>query len=262
MRLATKKSLEEIRELVHSDHFWLNRKGESFVKVYGGSYVLGQQQNDLHLVLGSNHTALTDRICKAHNLVYTAIHLEVPASPGFNTLIFGCNLTGSGFHYHQDSIASLDGKNAPLVPTQPVVTTVIYEKEEDDGKETVLWKPLLNFNPLAAAARSSPTPQVADESGGDVCTRNPSLYLAARAITTQNGQVHVQRAGLQSVAQHGIFHTPTAAGQGGARTGWRLAITARICHANSKERIGRYMDLYKGVLGPEGNMTMPRRVAG
>ena len=100
-----------------------------------------------------------------------------------------------------------------------------------------------------------------DRSGGnsDDYARNENLYLAARALPTQHGQVHVQRAGLQSVAQHGIFHTPTAkAPDGEGRTGWRVAITARICHANSKERVGRYRDLYQGVLGPEGNLTMPR----
>ena len=70
--------------------------------------------------MGAKHQTITDMMCRAHNLVYTAVHLQFPAPPGFNTLIFGLNLTGSGFHYHQDAIGELEGKNAPLLPKQPV----------------------------------------------------------------------------------------------------------------------------------------------
>ena len=39
----------------------------------------------------------------------------------------------------------------------------------------------------------------------------------------------------------------------------RASYTARICHSNSKERLVPYLGLYTGVLGPEGNLTLPRR---
>lgn len=55
---------------------------------------------------------------------------------------------------------------APLVGKQPVVTTVYYEKpDEDNGKELVLWKPMLNFKP-----------------------REDSLYMAARGVQTTHGE--------------------------------------------------------------------------
>ena len=111
----TEDTLEAISDLMHSPHFWLHRKNESFIRALGGPYVLGQKQDDLHLILGAQHNELTSRICCGHNLVYTAVNLEYPVSPGFNTLIFGLNLLGSGFHYHQDSMGELAGKNAPML---------------------------------------------------------------------------------------------------------------------------------------------------
>jgi hypothetical protein len=264
---------------MHSDYFWLNRKGESYIRAFGGPYVLGQQEHDLQLILGANHNEITARICRGHNLVYTAVHLEPPAAPGFNTIIFGMNLRGSGFHYHQDSISDLEGKNAPLIPKQPVVTTVLYEKPmEDSGKECVFWKPLLDFTPRAKKLMSG------QERSFD--GQQAALYLAVRALPTVHGQVHVQKAGLQKVAQHGIFHTPTAKNdkgdtdehkndqdaavvlsqhshpqQQGPRIGYRVAITARITHTNAAERIRPFLqerEVYKGVMGPDGNLTLPR----
>lgn len=196
-----------------------------------------------------------------------------PPEPGFNTLIFGLNLRGSGFHYHQDTIASLKAKNgesgvrtwfvnclwsstimlldfhhysiapkAGLVSRQPVVTTVYYEKpDDDDGKELVLWKPLMNFYPR----------------------NNDSLYMAARAVQTTHGMVHVQRAGLQSSTQHGIFHTPIF--ESGStehvsceRRGYRVAITARIAYPDADKLLMPYLDNghYSAVLGPNGNKTL------
>ena len=46
----------------------------------------------------------------------SAVHLCHPASPGFNTLIFGLNLRGSGFHYHQAPLSAnnlYSGDHAP-----------------------------------------------------------------------------------------------------------------------------------------------------
>ena len=239
------QTLEAISDLMHTEHFWLNRKGESFIKVYGGSYVLGQKVDDMQLVLGATHQALTNRICCAHNLIYTVIHLENPAAPGFNTLIFGLNLSSSGFHYHQDSIPNLKGKNASLLPKQPVVTTVLYENiQEDSGKECVFWKPILNFTPRAndkinnnVSSKNKMIQSSSSTDSNTISKRNEDLYLAARACPTKHGQVHIQRAGLQKDTLHGIFHTPlckneeeieSCTGRGGPRTGYRVAITGKL----------------------------------
>ena len=92
---------------------------DAFIVSYGGPYVLGQQEGKLTLIKGTPHTPLTDRMCRGHNVVYELVHMAKPPAPGFNTLIFGLNLRRSGFHYHQDTIASLKPKNAPLVGKQP-----------------------------------------------------------------------------------------------------------------------------------------------
>ena len=75
--------------------------------------------------------------------------------------------------------------------------------------------------------------------------------------------VHVQRAGLQSGAQHGIFHTPVfdnGSNEPGSdpRRGYRVAITARITHENSDQLLKPYLgnDHYSVVLGPNGNKTL------
>jgi hypothetical protein len=141
-------------------------------------------------------------------------------------------------HVHRYSI----GSSAALVSRQPVVTTVYYEKPDDDnGKELVLWKPLLNFNPR----------------------NNDSLYMAARAVQTTHGMVHVQRTGLQSSTQHGIFHTPIF--ENGStepvsceRRGYRVAITARITKPDADKVLMPYLDNgdYSVVIGPDGNKTL------
>ncbi|KAL7549975.1 hypothetical protein ACHAWF_013230 [Thalassiosira exigua] len=234
-------TLVEIQELMHSDRFWCHRGADAFIRAFGGNYVLGQTEGKLKLIKGSPHTTATERICRGHNAVYELLHSAKPPAPGFNTLIFGLNLRRSGFHYHQDTIASLKAKNAPLVARQPVVTTVYYEKPElDEGKELVLWKPLLNFKP-----------------------RDDSMYMAARGIQALHGMVHVQRSGLQSHAQHGIFHRPIFENGKPAsepRQGYRVAITARITHPDSDELIKAYVenDHYSFVLGPDGNKTLCR----
>ncbi|KAL7528877.1 hypothetical protein ACHAXR_002683 [Thalassiosira sp. AJA248-18] len=233
-------TLDEMRALMHSPNFWCYRGADAYIKGYGGPYVLGQEEGKLKLIKGAPHIPLTERVCRGHNLVYELIHSTKPPQPGFNTLIFGLNLRRSGFHYHQDTIASLKAKNAALVARQPVVTTVYYEKPCcDNGKELVLWKPILNFNPR------------------DSC----SPYMAARGIQTTHGMVHVQRAGLQSHAQHGIFHTPIFADgepSADARKGYRVAITARITFPDSDKLLEPYLenDYYSFVLGPGGNKTL------
>ena len=272
------ETLEGMRELMHSEDFWNHRgSGEcidvesnagrgrvfpfdhfttfflylpiisldAFIRSFGGPYVLGQNEGNLKLIKGSPHVPLTEKICRGHNLVYEMIHSEKSPLPGFNTIIFGLNLRRSGFHYHRDTIASLKAKNEPMIPHQPVVTTVYYQKPHvDNGKELVLWKPLLNFNP-----------------------KGDSLYLAARGIQTTHGMVHVQKAGLQRHAQHGIFHTPIFSNDGEGdrdiassdpRQGYRVAITARITYPDSEQRLGPYIKKshYQRVIGPNGQSSL------
>ena len=101
----------------------------------------------------------------------------------------------------------------------------------------MLWKPLFNFKPSV-----------------------DTLYAAARGLQTTHGMVHVQRAGLQSHAQHGVFHTPVFENEGSEpeRKGYRVAITARITHSNSDKLLKPYLenDHYSVVLGPDGNKTL------
>lgn len=73
--------------------------------------MLGQKEGKLKLIKGAPHVPLTEKVCRAHNVVYELVHMTKPPKPGFNTLIFGLNLRGSGFHYHQDTITSLKAKN-------------------------------------------------------------------------------------------------------------------------------------------------------
>ena len=78
------------------------------------------------------------------------------------------------------------------------------------------------------------------------------------------GMVHVQKAGLQSHAQHGIFHTPIfkegsrSKPVADARKGYRVAITARITFPDSEKYIQPYLEggHYCKVLGPDGNKTL------
>lgn len=142
-------TLQEMRFAMHQSNFWCRRSPDALIRAFGGPYVLGQDTEKLKLVHGARHTDLTRMMAVAHNIVYMLLHLIPPAEPGFNTLIFGCNLRGPGFHYHQDAIPGLVAKNAPLVPKQPVVTSIFYESPvQDSGKEVVLWKPNLNFSPV------------------------------------------------------------------------------------------------------------------
>ncbi len=141
-------TLEALHDLMHEPAFWCRRKPDSFIRSFGGPYVLGQDEGKLKLINGAPHTELTQLVCQGHSLVYTLTHLALPIAPGFNTLIFGLNLRSAGFYYHQDAdVAGLSAKNAPLKPSQPVVTTVLYEKPgADSAKEVVLWRPTLNWD--------------------------------------------------------------------------------------------------------------------
>jgi hypothetical protein len=119
-----------------------------------------------------------------------------------------------------------------MVPHQPVVTSVFYfEPEHDSGKEVVLWRPILNF-PFEIAE-----------------------YQAVRALSTSHGMIHVQRAGLQKMAVHGILHAPQNREE---RRGCRVAITARITKPNAEKLVQPYIQRgsYCTELGPNGDKQL------
>ena len=226
--------LDQLDETMRTPNFWCRRKSDAFIRAFGGPYVLGQDEEKLKLIHGADHTELTSIVCTGHSMVYTAVHLCHPQPPGFNTLIFGLNLRSSGFYYHQDAeTAGLKPKNAPLVPCQPVVTTVLYAQPTiDQEKEVVLWRPRLNWEP-----REGP-------------------FTAVRALTTPHGMVHIQRAGLQKGTKHGVFHAPRRP----KRQSFRVALTARITHVNAPAIVANHVAQgeYSGQFGPEGKWTLPR----
>jgi len=256
------ETLQAIRKFLHQSFFWCQRSGDALIRAFGGPYVLGQDPEKLKLVRGSPHTELTRKMAVAHNIVYTLVHLVPPAEPGFNTLIFGLNLHGPGFHYHQDSIPSLAAKNAPLVPNQPVVTTVIYEcPDQDSGKEVVLWKPLLNFSPVVGSNNKHSIDDDDDDydnvdHNNSISAGNNTNYLAARAVSTTHGMIHVQHAGLQKKAVHGIFHAPGGESTS-ERQGYRVAITARITKPDAEASLRAHEHQYRATFGPEGNVGLP-----
>jgi hypothetical protein len=93
-----------------------------------------------------------------------------------------------------------------------------------------------------------------------------SLYMAARAVQTPHGKVHVQRAGLQKDALHGIFHTPIFVNDkpppvSRERVGYRVAITARINETNADELLTPFLEKgkYCRVYGPDGDKTLQHK---
>lgn len=249
------ETLETIREAMHGPDFWCYRGNDAFIRSFGGPYVLGQAEGKLKLVQGTPHTYITDKIARAHSLVYAATHLKLPAGPGFNTIVFGLNIRRGGFHYHQDSIGEIRAKNAPLVPRQPVVTSVFYELPDlDDKKELVNWRPMLNWSPSAQQQKKLGVEVNEDDDGRGTAAN--SFYLAARCVRTTHGMIHVQRAGLQARTKHGIFHCPNTE----ERKGYRVAITARIAWPNAEEHLAPYIasDSYARVFGPDGEFQLPR----
>jgi len=224
-------TLSRVRETCHEPSFWAKRNGDGFIRAFGGPYVLGQDEGKLKLVRPAEHTALSRQLSRGHSMIYTATHLAHPAAPGFNTLIMSLNVRSSGFYYHQDDMRDVEAKCAPLVRKQPVVTTVFYEKPEDEGKESVLWRPIDNWQPR-----------------GDT-------FSAARCLVTTQGVAHVQRAGLQAKAKHGVMHTPGTSG----RSGYRVALTGRITHTDAAQRVEEHVGKghYSCTLGPDGSWHLP-----
>ena len=80
------------------------------------------------------------------------------------------------------------------------------------------------------------------------------LYNAARAVFTTHGMMHVQQAGLQSMAVHGVFHTPQDTNQ---RQGYRVAITARISKLDASEIVDGFSrkGSYCEECGPGGDCS-------
>ena len=72
--------------------------------------------------------------------------------------------------------------------------------------------------------------------------------------------IHIQRAGLQKNALHGIFHAP---GDEDERKGYRVAITARVAHPDAEQRIAPFIEkeAYACTIGPEGKDQLPSSTA-
>jgi len=247
----TAEMLAELGAAMRGDRFWCARKGDAFIRGFGGPYVLGQKPGDFKVINGAEHTPLSSALCVGHTMMYTAIHLKPPPAP-FNTIVFGLNLRGGGFHYHQDADMGYKHgpresapKNAPLVRRQPVVTTVFYERPEDSGKEVVLWKPMDNWHSEYGARFSAEAAR--------------GTYDAPRGLQTSHGVVHVQRAGLQRRVVHGVFHSPGSA----VRTGWRVAITARVTHPDAEDRMREFHEegAYCKHIGPAGAWSLEGAMA-
>lgn len=96
-------------------------------------------------------------ICRGKNIIYTLVHLHHVSARGFNTLIFALAWRGAGFGYHRDQVADLPNKNLTMTHGQPVCTTILYQRVEDSGKETVYWVPkiipLLMIIPILVRTR-------------------------------------------------------------------------------------------------------------
>lgn len=127
---------------------------------------------------------------------------------------------------------AVPAKNAPLVPQQPVVTSVIYgDPTSDSGKEVLLFRPVLNWD----------------------ATDGP--FTAARALRTPHGTAHIQRAGLQRSAKHGVFHAPGTP----PRESWRVALTGRVAKPNAADLVEQWAakGAYSETFGPDGQWQLP-----
>ena len=270
----TPETLAAVDDLMGSKDFFAPhgftfqaRKRDQLIRVFGGAYVLGQKagKDNLKLALGDAHTDLTRLLCQGKNIIYALTHLALPPAPGFNTLVFGLTWLGAGFGYHRDQVTEVPAKNVTMTPHQPVVTTVLYQRPADAGKEAVYFLP------------SSTVPRRARPSRYNWNARSyEEPYVARLAVATDNGTVHVQRSGLQEVAKHGVFHVPGQA----RRTGARVAITSRVSHADCLQRLvaGKYIDqntldmcytegavgatsngTYGQIIGPRGSVSVQWR---
>ena len=79
-----------------------------------------------------------------------------------------------------------------------------------------------------------------------------SYHSHYQFLLTTNLQQHVQRAGLQRHAQHGIFHAPL---NEESRRGYRVAITARITKPTAATIVEEYKrrGAYNSERGPNGD---------
>ena len=85
-------------------------------------------------------------------------------------------------------------------------------------------------------------------------------YLGTHALRTTHGMCHVQSAGLQQYAKHGVFHTLGS----DPRIGGRLALTSRVCFPDSCDRVKKKLatvrgtedDCFKAVLGPTATVSI------
>lgn len=117
-------------------------------------------------------------------------------------------------------------------PGAAQVTTVIYgDPAADSGKEVLLFRPVLNWQASEGA------------------------FTAARALRTPHGTVHIQRAGLQRVAKHGVFHAPSTP----PREAWRVALTGRVAKPDAAALVEEWAakGAYSETFGPDGQWQLP-----
>lgn len=85
-----------------------------------------------------------------------------------------------------------------MTPSQPVVTTVLYQKPEDDsGKETCFWIPTGHDDDWNKSFLSK----------NNFSDTYENMYLGRNQVCTTHGMVHIQKAGIQSHSKHGVFHS-------------------------------------------------------
>lgn len=212
----------------NKEEFLSRTKKDQLISVFGHSYVLGQSRDQLKLVRSRPHNDVTNKLCRAKDIIYAVVFGKYPEMPGFNTLIFGLCYRGAGFGYHRDQIIGLVGKEVTMIPNQPVATTILYEISIDSGKDSVFWIPL---------TKSS-------SSRWNDSYENP--YKAKVFLPTLHLMEHLQKEGLQEKSKHGIFTTPPElhcyGKVGEIRKGMRIAITSRVSSEKSEELVDQLIE--------------------
>lgn len=214
----TPETLDGLRALVAPPGFFFQRSGDSGARAFGqGPYVFGQTEDKLVILPNHELGELQKRVLAGKAAVCAAVTLRSLESKECqsNSLVFNVTERTAGFRYHVDEKADLLGKAAVLESNQLVSTTVLYEREEDSGKECVLWRPAESYK---------------------FGFKWDNVYDAVMMVVTTDGCEHVQTEGVQRAMYHGVYHTP---GNGSARCGSRISITCRRTREDYQDRMDR-----------------------
>lgn len=263
----TAEMLAELGAAMRGDRFWCARKGDAFIRGFGGPYVLGQKPGDFKVINGAEHTPLSSALCVGHTMMYTAIHLKPPPAP-FNTIVFGLNLRGGGFHYHQDADMGYKHgpresapKNAPLVRRQPVVTTVFYERPEDSGKARDATRERGKGGGGEGAAHGAtgkPIRRPPSASGGRALEADGQLALRVWGALLRRGRArHVRRPARASDLAR--CRARPAGGPAAAGGAWRIPLSG-VCRAHRLARRDHGAGHAPGCGGPDARVSRGGRV--